>query len=396
MNFMIEQKPVNEQVLNLLIGKNLKWVRIGIFVLICFNTTSAQNLIQDSSFEFNRYTPVNFSEINASYYWDKPSAGTSDLFCKCGKKQKKYSLVDVPSNLMGNQIPHFGTCYAGFFAFSHGAYREYLQTNLKTPLEKNKNYRFKMYISLADYSRTSVDQLGVCFLSHKVGYESSNVIEDLNPIYLKIQDEDRNDTINWHCLTFLYRAIGGETHLLIGSFDVNEIKKTNVKAPKEVKTRINQITERDSYYYIDDVSVVETIDNSLITQSEIFVNTKTESQDRMPLNTPLILENVLFKTNEAILSAFSYTELDKVVDYLKSNEQISIEIIGHTDSLGNENKNKILSTNRAIAVQDYLISKNIDNKRITYLGCGGTRPIATNKTEDGRRRNRRVEFVLKD
>ena len=89
MNFMIERKPVNEQFLNLLIGKTLKWVRIGVFVLICFNTTSAQNLIQDSSFEFNRYTPVNFSEINASYYWDKPSAGTSDLFCKCGKKQKK-------------------------------------------------------------------------------------------------------------------------------------------------------------------------------------------------------------------------------------------------------------------------------------------------------------------
>jgi outer membrane protein OmpA-like peptidoglycan-associated protein len=105
---------------------------------------------------------------------------------------------------------------------------------------------------------------------------------------------------------------------------------------------------------------------------------------------------VLFKTNEAILSALSYSELDKVVGYLKNNEQISIEIIGHTDSLGNENKNKILSTNRAIAVKDYLISKNIDNKRITYLGCGGTRPIATNKTEDGRRRNRRVEFVLKD
>lgn len=396
MNFMSESKTLTGTVLCLIIEKNIKWIGVNFFIFICLHQTRAQNLIQDSSFEFNRYIPVNFSEIDASYYWDKPSGGTSDLFCKCGKKQKKYSLVNVPPNLMGNQIPHSGTCYAGFFAFSHGAYREYLQTKLKTPLEKNKNYRFKMYVSLADYSRTSVDQLGVCFLSNKVDYQSSNVIEDLNPIYLKISNDDRNDTINWHCLTIVYKAIGGETYILLGSFEVNDIKKTNVKAPKGIKTRINQVTERDSYYYIDDVSVIETIDKPFVAQSNIVENPKKEIQTRMPLNTPLILENVLFKTNEAILSELSFTELNMLVDYLKDNAQFSVEVIGHTDSIGNQNKNLILSMNRAKAVTDYLISKNIDKNRIIYFGCGGTRPIATNNTEDGRRLNRRVEFVIKN
>jgi hypothetical protein len=74
-------------------------------------------------------------------------------------------MVNVPQNPMGYQEAHTGTCYAGIFAYSHGAYREYMQTRLSEPLEKNKTYLFSMYISLADYSRAAIEQLGVCFLS---------------------------------------------------------------------------------------------------------------------------------------------------------------------------------------------------------------------------------------
>lgn len=355
----------------------------------------AQNLIPDSSFETNKFIPLNFSQINASYSWSKPSIGTSDLFCKCGKNQKKYSLVSVPNNPMGNQFPHSGSCYAGLFAFSHGMYREYIQTPLKTPLEKNKNYQFKMYFSLADYSRATIDQFGICFLTHVTNYKSSDVIENLNTIYLKIENEVRNDTISWHSVTYTYKANGGETYLIIGSFNINEIQSTKVKAPKEVRSRINQVSERDVYFFIDDVSLFETMDNPLNNNTDTIEKAKTKIVEVFTLNTPLILKNILFETNEAKLSPLSYIELDQVLVYLKNNEQVCIEILGHTDINGNESQNLVLSKNRARAVVDYFIAKNIDKQRILYNGFGSAKPIATNKTKDGRQHNRRVEFTLK-
>lgn len=98
-------------------------------------------------------------------------------------------MVNVPQNPMGYQEAHSGTCYAGFFAHSHGAYREYMQTRLSEP-QKNKTYLFTMYISLADYVRAAIEQLGVCFLSDKIEYNSFNVITNL--IYL-------HQTRNQHC-----------------------------------------------------------------------------------------------------------------------------------------------------------------------------------------------------
>ena len=366
-----------------------------ICLMMCFQQSIAQNMIPDSSFELNKFIPLNFSQINASNSWSMPSIGTSDLYCKCNKKQSKISLVNVPANLMGNQYPRSGKCYAGFFAFSHGSYREYLQTPLLAPLEQNKFYRFKMYISLSDYSRATVDQMGVCFFKQELNIKTSNVLEFLNPTYVTIEKDVRTDTTDWHCLSFVYQAKGGESFLIIGSFELNDIYRTKVKAPKEVKSRINQVSERDAYYYIDDVSLTKTTDTIAINnQDSLIAFLANTSNIEMPANKPFVLENVLFNTNEAILSSVSYRELDKLADYLIANPKLRAEVSGHTDNVGNENLNLKLSTNRAKAVCDYLIEKNIDKGRITFKGYGSSRSIATNDTDDGRQKNRRVECFV--
>ncbi len=379
----------------LLIHHHLKSIKLIVCLFLYFQSSIAQNLIPDSSFEINKSIPLNFSQINASSSWSMPSIGTSDLFCKCSKKQSKTSLVNVPANLMGNQYPHSGTCYAGLFAFSHGNYREYLQTLLKEPLQKNNYYRFKMYISLSDYSRAAIDQLGVCFLKAKLNVKTSQVLDFLNPTYIKIGKDIMVDTTNWHCLSFVYQAKGGESYIIIGSFELNDIYKTKVKAPKDVKTRINQFSERDAYYYIDDVSLIEITDTIINNQfnnlSDVAI---IESPVDLSISAPFVLENVLFNTNEAILSAVSFSELDKLVTYLKANSQLNVNISGHTDNKGNERLNKQLSLNRAKAVCDYLITKNIDKQRLTYIGYGSEKPIATNETETGRQKNRRVECLI--
>jgi OOP family OmpA-OmpF porin len=73
---------------------------------------------------------------------------------------------------------------------------------------------------------------------------------------------------------------------------------------------------------------------------------------------------------------------------------MTIEIKGHTDNTGDEIKNQELSEKRAKAVFDYLISKNISASRLSYRGLGGKEPIDTNETDEGRRKNRRVAFVV--
>ena len=75
---------------------------------------------------------------------------------------------------------------------------------------------------------------------------------------------------------------------------------------------------------------------------------------------------------------------------------MKIEICGHTDGHGSIDYNQRLSENRARAVVDYLVSHGIDVRRLSFKGYGKSRPIDTNTTEEGRAKNRRVEFVVKE
>jgi outer membrane protein OmpA-like peptidoglycan-associated protein len=90
----------------------------------------------------------------------------------------------------------------------------------------------------------------------------------------------------------------------------------------------------------------------------------------------------------------SIRELDLLIDFLHQNESVQIEIQGHTDNVGDDKLNEKLSFNRANAVYEYLIKNSIDAKRLTFKGFGANKPIADNKTESGRKNNRRTSFVI--
>jgi outer membrane protein OmpA-like peptidoglycan-associated protein len=386
-----------------------KSVLFSLFALISF-FSRAQNLVADSSFEHNSGIPTLLSSIGMSTSWFSPTRATTDLFCECGKKEKEISEAQVPYNPMGVQKANRGKCYAGIYGFSHGDYREYLMTQLTSPLSPGVKYDFSMWISLSDYSRTSIDQIGVCFLSNKINIDNSDVITGVKPAYLKIENEIRTDTVWWHQLTLEYKANGGEQYLLIGSFDVNEIEHTNARPPKGVRTRINQKTDRDAYYYIDDVSLrqyikpyVARIDTIVVAKVDtlpapIVATNTVEQSSQQPaeivLDKPIVLKNVLFETNEAMLLQSSFSELDATVSHLMQNPGLKIEVSGHTDNKGNEIQNVKLSEARAKAVADYLISKKVDPVRITYKGHGSQKPVAENTTEEGRKQNRRVELLF--
>jgi outer membrane protein OmpA-like peptidoglycan-associated protein len=104
------------------------------------------------------------------------------------------------------------------------------------------------------------------------------------------------------------------------------------------------------------------------------------------------LKNVFFDVNRFELRMESAAELDVLVQLLSENPTLRIEIGGHTDNIGKTADNLLLSQNRAQSVRDYLIKKNINPERLTAKGYGASQPVADNRTDTGRARNRRTEI----
>lgn len=107
-----------------------------------------------------------------------------------------------------------------------------------------------------------------------------------------------------------------------------------------------------------------------------------------------ILSNIFFAFNAYDLQEKSVAELQRLVRFLNQNPGVSIEIGGHTDNIGTADYNIALSEKRAKSVYDYLVSKKISPSRMKIKGYGSGQPIADNNTEDGRQRNRRIEFKI--
>jgi outer membrane protein OmpA-like peptidoglycan-associated protein len=103
------------------------------------------------------------------------------------------------------------------------------------------------------------------------------------------------------------------------------------------------------------------------------------------------LNNLFFDLDKFVIRTESYPELKRMANIITDNN-LRIEILGHTDNTGSPAYNKTLSEQRANAVQEYLIGQGIDASKITIQGFGETKPLASNDTEKGRAQNRRVEI----
>jgi outer membrane protein OmpA-like peptidoglycan-associated protein len=108
----------------------------------------------------------------------------------------------------------------------------------------------------------------------------------------------------------------------------------------------------------------------------------------------IILKNIFFEFSKAVLTSDSYIELGSVLKLMSTNPGLRIEISGHSDNVGSYAFNQKLSEQRAKAVVDYLVGLGIDSARLEYTGYASSQPVATNDTEEGRAKNRRVEFMI--
>ena len=110
----------------------------------------------------------------------------------------------------------------------------------------------------------------------------------------------------------------------------------------------------------------------------------------------LTLGDVLFDTGASTLKPGAMTTIDRLAQFMRDYPERSVRIEGHTDAVGAEQLNQRLSEERARAVEGALLARNIEADRISTVGYGEARPVASNETQAGRQQNRRIEVVVSD
>ncbi|WP_201979778.1 OmpA family protein [Hymenobacter rubidus] len=121
---------------------------------------------------------------------------------------------------------------------------------------------------------------------------------------------------------------------------------------------------------------------------------KNIRMQKMEPGSNIVLNNVFFDPDKAVLRPESTAELDRVRKLLEDSPKLKLQVSGHTDNVGPPDANQNLSERRAQAIKDYLVQHKISADRLTATGYGGTIPITANTTEAGRQMNRRVEFKV--
>jgi len=387
------------------------WISISLFFLLGTSAfsqglpvadTSRVNLVFNGSFEEYRFCPKRVDAVGVLINvdgWYQPTKGSADYFNTCGSRE-----CGVPKNKLGEQLPHDGDGYCGIYC-SKNDYREYLQTRLRRKLRAGDSIRLTFFVSLSEQSTGAVATLGGLFtkediydtvrsiLLHKE-YETLSddifqvIATTYTPQVMNPPDVPLTDTRNWQCVTGIFVADGGEQYITLGNF--NTAERSGYVEPDSLVRLLP-----GSYYYIDDVFVeCLNCEPPIADDLNVDSNYLTQEQPTFSVGSTFVLKDIFFEFDKSTILQQSFFELMRLITLLNTYPDMQIEVGGHTDSKGSDSYNQRLSECRAKAVADYLISKGISERRLQYRGYGKSKPIDTNETEEGRARNRRVEFKI--
>ncbi len=346
-----------------------------------------QNLVKNPSFEDFVNCPNHLGSFDENVtHWSTPTDGSTDYFNRCS------TAMGTPKNFNGSQSANFGHGYAGLYLYAPDDYREYLQAELSETLVKGKKYRVSFYVSLAERSDFAVKDFGVLFSKDKIQVPGKKELSKrkrytspiVNYNFMEIGYSNfYSDTKDWILVNTQFTAKGTEKFMTVGNF------KTNART-RMFKTKRN--ARQGAYYYVDMFRVV-TVDEGAMSASDTAVD-KAEDLNNYTLNEIHVFENLLFDFDKFQLLDDGKREMKALFQYINTDESLQITINGHTDTIGSERYNLLLSRKRAQAVARYLQGLGLPRDRVTWTGLGDEKPIASNKTEAGRKQNRRVEFVI--
>ncbi|MBL7806551.1 MAG: OmpA family protein, partial [Saprospiraceae bacterium] len=294
----------------------------------------------------------------------------------------------------------------GQFAFD---YHELIQGSLSKPLEKGKTYRFSFWVYSTDslgikhlnqvYGRSSkvssvyCGNFGVAFSDARITVKENFMVSQLDfPVKPQVNLAQIIETNGqWRKISMAFTADRSNyRYFLFGNFfsDAATLINMTDEARMALEERNQNLefwqkNKRIAYYLFDDFSLVED-PNAAIEQS-ILVDKKYTMPDAL-----------LFDVGKYDLRPTAQASLQKLVEVLKKYPNMVFEIGGHTDDVGDEKSNQILSEQRAQTVFQALISGGIKEGQLKWRGYGKSQPLNDNLTDDQRQKNRRVECKVLD
>lgn len=376
------------------LGLGLRWFCFGVLVagvgfpLLCQTAGYGEDLISNGGFESKKWCPSDYtqSELKTLKNWWQANAGTPDHFDLCAGNGSS----GVPKNMFGSQLALEGDAYGGMVLYSSSKpnYREYLQTELKRPLVAGEWICVEWWVCAADEARLITDGLGVAFTAEaikKVGEGRLDLVPNVsNPLLHMLSDR-----WSWLRLSDAFEASGGERFVTIGNFLAPE--KLRVMERQDASTPDNNW----AYVYIDDIRirpVIKPEDCSCLnaTIREQTTDPPWQSYQRNHVR----WDAVLFDFDSFELNELAKGQIEAVAAEMRDNRFLVIEVNGHTDWVGSDGYNLVLSERRAQTVLSALQERGVDPNRLKLSWHGSTKPVAENDSELGRQQNRRVDFEL--
>jgi OmpA-OmpF porin, OOP family len=362
-----------------------------IFSTVFLPVLAQENLVPNPSFENIIGKPKKIGEVDKAAPWISPTTGTAEIFWSGSKSED----IATPKNNLGFQHAKSGDNYAGaiFYDKKNPNLREYIQVELKSPLEEGKIYCVEFFVNISDLSKYSIDLVGAHLSDKKI---SSTTMEPLNvvPQVLNKQGRVLSNQVDWEIVCGEYKATGGEKYLTIGNFaNDKQVQIGRMKKSKDIAGSQNEY----GYYFIDDVSVIEQnssykcdcfkkMHGANATQMN-FVYSKVEGEnEERRLKPEHLIESMVIKFDDkkADLSASAIADLKIIAKIMMENENFSLEAFGFADDTELAS-NADLAIQRADIVINYLVKNGVRKENLLSK---------SSKVKDAKQAARKVEFSI--
>lgn len=341
--------------------------------------TKAQNLVPNPGFELYNTCPKALANVRDVMEWIPATAGTPDYYNHC----------DVNGYSRFVQ-PHSGSGCLGLIVLNgYEEFSEYIQVTLTDTLVPGTDYCVQFHVKSANET-VEIDQLGLAFLEAPIQKDFITRLT-LKPDVVSPRGQIISSYLNWHRVAGNYIAKGGESTIILGSFNPAEMLTV---APIEGAARSQAW---NCYYLFDDVAVFERKPGTSCEMAwtpPIVALEETHKTSDNPSVFPQ-LSPVYFDVNQAALDVTDSVLILQVVRVLTTNENWQLELTGHTDSDASAAYNQHLAAQRCQAVLDLLLQQGVDKHRVTSVSKGESMPAFENDTEQHKAANRRVEFIFR-
>jgi OOP family OmpA-OmpF porin len=359
----------------------------------------SQNLVPNPSFE----TFIDFNSSKSAGWHKVQISDTPDYF----NLSSNNTFNNIFSDYIGGTRPKSGDGFIGIFCYrvqpdrNIKNIREFIETSLLYPLEKDSLYKIEVSLCLDGESNYVIKNFGVFFSNEHVQLNKGFLPFTTKP-QLEFNSSYLDSTDVWISLQSFYKANGFEKFVTLGNFrpDKTTTVKSNIPIKDKKKKEKWDLTkkEKSAYYYIDDV-IIEKV--TIADQSQILIPDEPAESGESGFNineikadSLIVLKNIVFEFNKSELLPQSYNEINKLYQLMVSNPGIRVKLEGHTDNIGGYDFNLQLSIKRVESVTSFLIFKGINPNRIEYAGYSYSLPLVSNETDEGRAINRRVAFKI--